>query len=130
MPSWQLYGADHYKHQQPSLSNSGKLLYKLKKIDDDTEYFVMYKGDVEELRINGKSNGYDVTEGPFPEGKKATHTLQDYYDNGEDKEVFWLEPIRGGGRRLSKKRPTARRRRSSKARKSRKARKTRTTRRR
>ena len=126
MPSYQIPEVDS---KQPSSSNSGKL-YKLEKEGDDTEYFVMYKGNVEELREHGKSNGYEVTEGPFPEDKKATHTLEDYHDIVMDEDVFKLKPIQDGGRRLSKKRPTARRRRSSKARKARKSRKTRTTRRR
>ena len=122
MQAWQQPTHDFTKQ---SASTSEKL-YKLTKKTDNTEYFVMYKKGVKQLKTDGAVNGYDVTEGPFPEGTEATYTLIDYFDIDDDKDVFRLERLPASGGRRSKKRPTARRRRSSK----RNARKARATRRR
>ena len=74
-----------------------------------------------------------VKNAPLDELNKKVSELNKKQDVLHPTEEFFIEEydkrIQTGGRRRSKKRPTARRRRSSKARKSRKSRKARTTRR-
>jgi hypothetical protein len=124
-----MFYMNSYQIPRPNLpeksSSISGTLYKLTNKNNSNEYFVMYNKGVEQLKKDGEDNGYDVTEGPFPEGQKATHELIDFDIHTND-DTFRLDPISSGGRRRSKKRPTARRRRSSK----RNARKSRATRRR